>query len=417
MNSISVLHMNTWGGVGGAFIAADRLHQTLLKQGYQSMFAYGRTLNYGDQRIQDSPHYRYIGNNNWGQQTLAKLPKLLGLNDVGHLSTFALPQTDFFQQATVLNFHNLHSHYFSYLALPTLTAHKPAILTLHDMWSFTGHCAYSYDCQKWQSGCGRCPYPASEPSIRIDGTALEWRLKNWIYGRSNLTIVAPSQWLAAQARQSMLNQFDIHCIPYGIDLDAYHPLDQQLCRTQLGIPLDKRVLLFGAQVLNDRRKGGDLLLTALQALPESLKRETILLTFGHDCSELANAVGMATINLGYLQADQQKAVAFSAADILVFPTRSDNLPLVLQESIACGTPMVSFRVGGVPDMVRPGVTGYLAEPEDAADLRSGIVKLLEDATLREQMRQNCRSIALAEYSLELQAQRYIKLYEEALQKS
>jgi glycosyltransferase involved in cell wall biosynthesis len=416
MNPISVLHINTWGGVGGAFMAADRLHQTLLKQGHKSIFAYGRTLNYGNSNIQDSPHYRYIGNDQPLQQTLAKLPKLLGLNDVGHLSTFALQQADFFQNASVLNFHNLHSHYFSYLALPTLTRHKPAIWTLHDMWSFTGHCSYSYDCAKWQSGCGQCPYPETEPSIRIDGTGLEWRLKNWLYGRSNLTIVAPSQWLAAQARQSMLSQFAIHCIPYGIDLAAYQPLDRQLCRTQLGVPPHQRVLLFGAQILNDRRKGGDLLLKALQLLPDSLKSETVLLTFGHDCSEIANAVGMPTINLGYLHSDQQKAVAFSAADLLVFPTRSDNLPLVLQESIACGTPMVSFRVGGVPDMVRPGITGYLAEPEDAADLSSGIVKLLEDHQLREQMRQNCRSIALAEYSLELQAQRYLDLYQQVLPK-
>jgi glycosyltransferase involved in cell wall biosynthesis len=416
MDPISVLHINTWGGVGGAFIAADRLHQALLKQGQRSIFAYGRTLNYGDRHIQDSPHYRYIGHDNGLQQTIAKLPKLLGLNDVGHLSTFALKQADFFQQATVLNFHNLHSHYFSYLALPTLTEQKPALWTLHDMWSFTGHCAYSYDCAKWQSGCGRCPYPLVEPSVRIDGTALEWRLKNWIYGRSNLTIVAPSQWLAAQARQSMLSSLDIHCIPNGIDLAAYQPLDQQWCRTQLGVPLHQRVLLFGAQVLNDRRKGGDLLLKALQTLPAALKGETVLLTFGHDCGDIANAVGMPTLNLGYLKQDHQKAVAFSAADLLVFPTRSDNLPLVLQESIACGTPMVSFRVGGVPDVVRPGITGYLAEPEDAADLSSGIVKLLEDTQLREQMRLNCRAIAVAEYSLALQVQRYLDLYQKMLPK-
>jgi glycosyltransferase involved in cell wall biosynthesis len=90
------------------------------------------------------------------------------------------------------------------------------------------------------------------------------------------------------------------------------------------------------------------------------------------------------------------------------------LPLVLQESMACGTPMVSFKVGGVLDLVRPGVTGYLAEPEDIQDFQKGILELMEDHGLREQMGQNCRAIALREYSLDLQTQRYIELYEQIL---
>ncbi len=135
------------------------------------------------------------------------------------------------------------------------------------MWSFTGHCAYSYDCDRWQTGCGKCPYPDSYPGISRDSTAWEWKLKNRTYQHSNLTIVAPSQWLAEQARKSMLGQFPIHCIPYGIDTDAYQPLDSGQCRSVLGIPLDKRVLLFGAQSLTDQRKGGDLCLKRCSSSP------------------------------------------------------------------------------------------------------------------------------------------------------
>jgi glycosyltransferase involved in cell wall biosynthesis len=109
-----------------------------------------------------------------------------------------------------------------------------------------------------------------------------------------------------------------------------------------------------------------------------------------------------------------KAIAYSAADLFLLLTRADNLPLVLQESMACGTPMVSFKVGGVADLVRPDITGYLAEPEDIQDFQKGILKLMEDHTLRGQMGQNCRVIALQEYSLDLQIQRYIKLYKQIL---
>jgi glycosyltransferase involved in cell wall biosynthesis len=213
----------------------------------------------------------------------------------------------------------------------------------------------------------------------------------------------------------MLNRFPIHHIPNGIDTEAYQPLDPKQCRSLLGIPTDKKVLMFGAENLNNARKGGDLLLKALQSLPESLKAETVLLTLGNGGEAILEAVGMPNLNLGYVSSDRLKAIAYSAADLFIFPTRADNLPLVLQESMACGTPMVSFKVGGVLDLVRPGVTGYLAQPEDPQDFSSGIMQLLEDKHLRESMRQTCRAIALEEYPVELQAQRYIQLYRQVLQ--
>jgi glycosyltransferase involved in cell wall biosynthesis len=123
---------------------------------------------------------------------------------------------------------------------------------------------------------------------------------------------------------------------------------------------------------------------------------------------------MKVFSFGYLNSDRLKSIAYSAADLFIFPTRADNLPLVLQESMACGTPMVSFKIGGVPDLVRPGITGYLALPEDTQDFCDGIVKLLEDEPLRKKMSENCRDIALKEYSLDLQAQQYMQLYQQVL---
>ena len=231
---------------------------------------------------------------------------------------------------------------------------------------------------------------------------------------SNLTIITLSHWLTEQAKASMLSRFPIHHIPNGIDTDAYQPLDRHLCKAVLGIPQNKKVLLFGADSLKDKRKGGDLLFNALQQLPQSLKAEVLLLTFGNGSEAITAKLGIPTIGLGYISSDRLKSMAYSAADLFIFPTRADNLPLVLQESMACGTPMVSFDIGGVPDLVRPMVTGYLAKPEDAKDFCNGIVELLENEQLQQTMSVNCRTIALTEYSLELQAERYIKLYKEIL---
>ena len=143
--------------------------------------------------------------------------------------------------------------------------------------------------------------------------------------------------------------------------------------------------------------------------------KTVLLTFGDRSEAIGEIAGIRTIHLGYIAGDRFKVVAYSAADLFLLPTRDDSLPLVLQESMACSTPMVSFRIGGVPDLVRPGITGYLAEPEDPKHFCHGIVQLLQNESLRKDMSQQCREITLKEYSLELQVQRYIDLYRQILQ--
>ena len=168
--------------------------------------------------------------------------------------------------------------------------------------------------------------------------------------------------------------------------------------------------MFGADNLTDSRKGGDLLLKALISLQPSLKAQTLLLTLGNGGEAIAEKVGIQTLNLGYVTSDRLKSIAYSAADLFIFPTRADNLPLMLQESLSCGLPVISFDIGGVPDLVRPGVTGYLAVAEDIKDFSHGIIQLLEDKNLRDRLSKQCRDIALQEYSLALQAQRYIDLY-------
>lgn len=393
---------------GGGAIAMYQLHVGLRNSGIEcKILSAIKTLESTESKeIPRSPRLEV-----W----IEKITSKLGLNNIHWVGSFKVSQDEFYLDADIINFHVIHSGFFSYLAIPSLTKSKPAVFTLHDMWSFTGHCAYSYDCSRWQTGCGKCPYPDSEPAIRRDATYLEWKMKNWVYSHSNLTIVTPSRWITEQAKQSMLNRLPIHHIPNGIDTEAYQPFDPEQSRERLGIPMHKKVLMFGAARLTDPRKGGDLLLKALSSLPASLKAETVLLILGNDGEAIAEAAGIASLNLGYVSSDRFKSIAYSAADLFIFPTRADNLPLVLQESMACGTPMVSFKVGGVPDLVRPGITGYLATPEDVFDFCNGIVELLEDQNLRSRMSQQCRAIALDEYSLQLQAKRYVKLYRQILQ--
>jgi glycosyltransferase involved in cell wall biosynthesis len=432
-----LVHLSDGHKGGGGGIAMQRLHFGLREAGIDSHILC-RT------KTMDSPHVTQIPRMPRIEYRLKKLSSRLGLNDIHLISSYRVRREKAYRNTDVLDFQGIHTQTLSYLALPSLTRDKPAIFTMHDMWALTGHCIYSYDCQRWKTGCGECPYPDTHPAISHDNTHVEWRLKKWAYAHSDLTFVAPSTWLVDLAKQSMVAHLPIHHIPYGLDTEIYHPADPDKCRAELGIPprvtrgspaggeVRPKVLMFAALKLDGYRKGGDLLLETLHGLPASLKAETILLTIGQggnaigeaagDAGERTAFAGMQTIHLGYVSEEHLKVAAYSAADLFLCPTRADNLPLVLLESMACGTPMVAFDVGGVRDLVRPGITGYLAKPESVTDFGRGIVQLLADTACppdkqRPQdepplarMRKQSREIAVQEYRLELQVQRYIELY-------
>jgi glycosyltransferase involved in cell wall biosynthesis len=403
-----VLHINQSDTFGGAGIAGHNLHQGLLKQGTESDLLVGRMET-------NSDRVALVPKASEAEKRLSRFTQRLGFNHVHLLSTAQIKHHPFYQSADLVNFHNLHTGYFNYLAIAELAQIKPAVVTMHDMWWLTGHCAFSYNCDRWKIGCGNCPDLTIFPPMRRDSTRWEWKLKDWVYDRAKLTFIAPSRWLADLTKQRFQERFPTYYIPNGIDLETYQPIEMAECRDRLNIPQHKKVLLFVSHDLQERRKGGDLFLAALERLPASLKAEIVMLTLGEGDPTLAEKVGVQAVNLGYVRDDDLKAIAYSAADLFVFPTRADNLPLVLQESMACGTPMVSCDVGGVSDLVRPDVTGYLAKAEDVDDLSNGIKTLLEHKEQLQKMRENCRTIAVLEYSIALQAKRYLELYQQVLQ--
>jgi len=397
--------------VGGGPIAMLRLQEGLRKAGVHSRTLCVNSTNDDSVRI---PSVR-------GESRLGSFTRSLGFNELHCLSSFKIAKLAAYLESDVLHIHCLHGGYFNYLALPSLTRGKPTIYTLHDMWPFTGHCCCSFDCDRWKTGCGRCPYLDMPNAISRDVSRWEWKLKDWSYRRSNLTIVAPSTWVQAVARQSMLSRFEIVHIPFGVDTDVYRPQGRRLSRAALGIPDGKKVLFYMVSKMSltssdkvSYIKGADLLVRALRDLPASLRRETILVLAGEDGQAVAREVDMETLCLGFVSSDSIKAMAYSAADLFVYPTRADTFALVVLESLACGTPVVSFNVGGVPDMVRPDITGALAQPEDYKQLAGEIVRLLEDEPLRAELSCKCRDVAVMEYSLNLYVDRHMALYQQTL---
>ncbi len=283
------------------------------------------------------------------------------------------------------------------------------------MWAMTGHCAYSYECDRWKTGCGLCPHLDEYPRLKRDTSALLWNVKDWVYQRSRLTIVAPSNWLASLARQSpLLNRFPIHLIPNGLDLTVFRPIPKPLARERLGLGPTGRVILFSAASITLERKGGRLLQQALACLNSTEFGDVTLLVMGAEDTKWPGSTSYKTKTLGYVESDEALAIVYSAADLFVLPTLAENLPNGILESMACGTPVLSFHVGGVPDAVRHLETGYLAPLADAEELANGLKMLLRDSTLRERMGRRSREIAEAHYPLDLQTARFLSLYQDVV---
>jgi glycosyltransferase involved in cell wall biosynthesis len=225
-----------------------------------------------------------------------------------------------------------------------------------------------------------------------------------------LRIVTPSRWLAEEARKSSLfSGTRVDVIPYGLDLEIFAPRDKAYSRDLLGIPQDARVVLFLADVVDNRRKGFSFL---LEALPHCAKRveNLLLVSLGQQPPQADSR--MPWLHLGSIHDDRLLSAVYSAADLFILPSLQDNLANTVLEAMACGVPVVSFDAGGTPDMVRPGITGQLVPAFDVPVLASTMVELLNAPDVLKTMSAHCRRVVLNDYPLSLQAQRYASLYQE-----
>jgi len=317
-----------------------------------------------------------------------------------------LPDSDVIQLHWVSGFVD-YQGFFS--ALPK---GKPLVWTMHGMEAFTGGCYYDSDCGKFTGQCGACPQLGS--TSETDLTRQIWLRKRKIFGMvatEQLHIVSPSRWLRDEVkRSSLFSRFPCSVIPNGLDTQVFSPKDPRVAREKFGIPLNARAILFLADGVHIPRKGFHLLVEALAgAEPDS---NTFLVSVGPGFPPDLGHIPHRHIQT--ISDDELLSHIYSAADVFVVPSLQENLPNTALEAIACGTPVVGFAVGGIPDIVRPGVTGLLAKPADAADLRRAVIEVLGHSN-RAEMAKNCRRIATEEYGVETQVRRHMEVYEGLLE--
>jgi len=287
---------------------------------------------------------------------------------------------------------------------------QPVVWTMHDMWPFTGGCHYSSGCTKYRDNCGACHALGS--TKEKDLSLHTWKRKKRAWQNIEMTIVSPSRWLADCASQSSLFQGrPIHVIPNGLDTDIYRPVDRDIARALLKLPKDSNLVLFGSLGGDrDPRKGGLYLERALSVLAGDSSIPLEVVIFGGQKSAVFDRLGCMVHHFEALSDDITLALLYSAADVFVAPSEEDNLPNTVMESLACGTPCVTFRIGGMPDMIEHQINGYLAQPFEAADLAMGVKWVLADKLRLKTLGASARAKAVAEFSYRIQASRYKQLY-------
>jgi glycosyltransferase involved in cell wall biosynthesis len=254
----------------------------------------------------------------------------------------------------VLHLHNLHGGYFDLRTLPALSARVPTLVSLHDAWLLSGHCAHGFDCGRWEHGCGHCPALWIYPPMPRDATAENWQVKRAIYAESALHIGVPCAWLADRVRRSMLAPAvrELRVIPYGVDLDVWTPpASRGAVRAELGLDPARPVFLTHATSLQDRSwKDTDQFRGALARVgPAAAAAQWVAV--GRTAPD--ERIGDVTVRfIGPDPDDRRFARWYQAADAYIHPAKADTFPLMVLEALACGTPVIGTAVGGIPEQLR-----------------------------------------------------------------
>ena len=413
-----ILQINTKDIGGGAEAIARSLVLLQRESGNEAYFAVGHLTSNLAVSI-EVPNRVEIQKKPW-HQTMTRFSEFFSAGSAGNrffrrfsnprrlLNRF-LGREDFYFPGTqkllgeidgkfdMIHAHNLHGDYFDLRVLSDLSRRAPLLITLHDMWLATGHCAYSLDCTRWKTGCGHCPNLMTYPAVKRDATRYNHHRKRWIYQSSYLYLASPSNYLLEIFKDSIV--WPAVCkskvIHNGIDLDVFQPADQRMVRAALGLETDAFILLFVANRFktNLYKDYGTLRATIETLAAKRPGQKLIAIALGDD-SQIEIIGGVEVRCIPYTKSMEDLARYYQAADVYVHAAQADNFPTTILEAMACGLPVVATAVGGIVEQVQDGKTGYLAGPKNAEQMAEAILKLMNAPALRQEM--GCRAADIAQ---------------------
>ncbi len=422
---MNVLHINATSHTGGAALAMQRLHQALLDQGHQSRFLVGRT------KFPEEPNVNLVWDQAIGKPTILdrvqsrignQIERFWGLHPWANRPLLEIPSSPLVDWADIIDLRNLFSGFFNLWALPELSRKISVVWRLPDMWGLTGHCAYPYDCQRWITGCFDCPLLTKDgrkkvepPPTRFDGTRRVWKAKQGLYQQSKLQIVVTTQWMKRNVDQGILQGAEsVNVISNGVNLDLYRPIPQKEARKKIELPTEKKIVLWAAGSRGNYRKGYTLALEALNSLRQSGKDMPLLITMGGDRGWEGEEPDIPIRHLGYIRDPKKQALVYAAADVFLLTTLADAQPQTALESLACGTPVIAFPVGPMPDMIQKWEGGLLTEKISGSSLKEALEIFFANPKKHDKLRKTCRNQAEEKYNLSRQTQAYVDLYQDLL---
>lgn len=424
--ALKIAQISTLDNVGGAARIAWNLHNAYRQNGHESRMLVGHKTT-DDPDVIEIPNSAY--DNYW-----TKLRRLIdhrsGIEDFNFPATSRI--LDLLPwKPDIIQCHNLHGGYFDLRVLPILSRKLPVVLTLHDAWLLSGHCAHSFECERWKTGCGQCPDLTIPPMLTKDTTSYNWRRKKKIYSKSRLYISTPSQWLMDKVDQSMLKTSVIksRVIHNGVDLNQFHPFDKKKAREELALPRDARILLFAANGIRESIwKDYKTMREAVAIVADRCrKQELLFLAVGEEAPP--ERIGLAEIRFIPYQQSSVVARYYQAADIYLHAARAETFPNTIIEALACGTPVVATAVGGIPEQIkslkiegdmranvssRDEATGILVHECDPEAMAGAVMHLLENSELLRMLGENAVRDVDKRFDLKLQVKLYLNWFKEIL---
>ena len=411
-----ILIINTSEWFGGPAIAAGRLVEALKNNGIKAKMLVREKQTDRISVIELKKNWWRVWQFIWERiliwkENLFRKDNLFAV-DIANTGTdiTAIPE---FKEADIIHLHWINQGMLSLNDIrKILQSSKPVVWTMHDMWPCTGICHHARECDKYHQECHHCPY-IYRGGGKKDLSHQVFKKKKEIYQLAPITFVTCSRWLKERASQSaLLNGHTIVDIPNPINTGLFKPQNVMVARNKMGLPTDKKLILFGSVKVTDKRKGIDYFVESCKLLAErhpELKEELGVVVYGKNSEQLKPLIPFQVFPLDFISTEKDLVNIYNAVDLYVTPSLEENLPTTIMEAMACGVPCVGFNVGGIPEMIDHLHNGYVAEYKSAEDLANGVIWTLNESEYSTLSEEACRK-AVSNYSESIIAKKYIDIY-------
>ncbi len=318
----------------------------------------------------------------------------------------SLINSEFFNDSSIVHIHNLHGDFFSPALFSNLLQGKKVFWTLHDESLLTGHCSCTLGCTRWTNGCGNCPDLSIYPAVKFDNTSSVSKYKRKWLLKLNPTIICPSEWLAKRFKIVYPTLKNIKVIPNGVDTSLYYPHDKKSAREKFNLPIEKQLVLFVAEFATANPfKGGEIV---RKLISDQSLHNLVFITIGGGQEENLNN----HISFPYINCEKELSQLYAACDVLLYPTQADNFPLVILESMACGTPVIASEIGGIPEIIINEGLGFLIQNHQESNaFKSALIDFFKlPEVKRSELTKNVRKEVEKKYNFNLMVQKYLQLY-------